>query len=95
LLAPFSVLLQELLGLVDLGGQVWAAAPVRVVQQHERAVVLADLVLAQTSLAVDAISVSDAMSSTSPSRPPSPLVSIFTATGPIWARYRQSVDEVV
>ena len=46
------VLLEELLGLVDLGGEVGAAAAVGVVQQHQGAVGLADLLLGEGALAV-------------------------------------------
>ena len=47
-----GVLLEELLGLVDLGGEVGAAAAVGVVQQHQGAVGLADLLLGEGALAV-------------------------------------------
>lgn len=40
---------EEFLRLVDLGGQVWTAAAIGVVEQHELAVVLADLILGQSS----------------------------------------------
>lgn len=45
--------IEELLGLVDLGGQVGTAATIGVVQQHELAVLLADLVLVQSTFTVD------------------------------------------
>ena len=45
-------LLQKLLGLVDLGGQVRAAATIGMVEKHEGAVGLADLVLSDGALAV-------------------------------------------
>lgn len=48
-----GVLVEELLGFVDLGGQVRAAATVGVVEEHELTVVLADLVLVQGALAVE------------------------------------------
>lgn len=38
------VLLEELLGFVDLGGQVWTASSIGVVEQHESAVGFSDLV---------------------------------------------------
>lgn len=47
-----GILLEELLGLVDLGGEVGAAATVGVVQQHQGAVGLADLLLGEGALAV-------------------------------------------
>lgn len=46
------MLVEELLGLVDLGGQVWAAAAIGMVEQHELTVVLANLVLVQFPLTV-------------------------------------------
>jgi hypothetical protein len=48
------MLVEELLGLVDLGGQVWAATTIRVVEQHELTVLLADLVLVQSTLTANA-----------------------------------------
>lgn len=48
-----GVFIEELLGLVDLGGQVGTAATIGVVQQHELAVLLADLVLVQSTFTVD------------------------------------------
>lgn len=47
------VLLEELFRLVDLGGKVGASASVRVVQQHQRPVGLADLVFRDGALAVE------------------------------------------
>lgn len=44
------MLIEEFLCFVDLGGQVWTAAAIGVVEQHELSVVLADLVLGQGSL---------------------------------------------
>lgn len=44
-----NMLIEEFLRLVDFGSQVWAAAAIGVVKQHELAVVLADLVLGQGS----------------------------------------------
>lgn len=43
---------KELLGLVDLGGQVRAAAAIGMVEQHELTVLLADIVLVQFPLTV-------------------------------------------
>lgn len=43
--------IEKLLGLVDLGGQVRAAASVGVVEQHGGSVSLADLVLGDGALA--------------------------------------------
>ena len=43
------MLVEELLRLVNFSRQVWAAAAIGVVEQHELAVVLADLVLGQSS----------------------------------------------
>lgn len=40
---------KEFLRLVNLSGQVWTAAAIGVVEQHELAVVLADLILGQSS----------------------------------------------
>lgn len=40
---------EEFLRLVNFSRQVWAAATIGVVEQHELAVVLADLVLGQSS----------------------------------------------
>lgn len=45
------MLVQELLSFVDLGCEIRASTTIRVVQQHELAVLLADLVLVQSSLA--------------------------------------------
>ena len=45
------MLIEEFLRFVDLGGQVRAATTIGVVEQHELAVVLADLVLGKSSLA--------------------------------------------
>jgi hypothetical protein len=45
------VLVQKLLGFVDLGCKIRASTTIRVVQQHELAVLLADLILVQSSLA--------------------------------------------
>lgn len=47
-----GVLVEELLGLVDFGGQVRAATTIGVVQQHQLAVLLADLVLVQCAFPV-------------------------------------------
>jgi hypothetical protein len=44
------MLIEKFLRFVDLGCQVWTAAAIGVVQQHELAVVLADLFLGQGSL---------------------------------------------
>lgn len=44
--------LEQLLGLVDLGREVGAPAAVGVVEEHQRAVRLADLVTADTALSV-------------------------------------------
>lgn len=41
---------EELLGLVDLGGQVWTAAAIGMVEQHELTVLLANVVLVQFPL---------------------------------------------
>lgn len=54
--AALGMLVQELLGLVDLGGQVGAAATIGVVEEHELAVLLAHLVLVQGTLAVKSVS---------------------------------------
>lgn len=54
--AALGILVQELLGLVDLGGQVGAAATIGVVEEHELAVLLAHLVLVQGTLAVESVS---------------------------------------
>lgn len=40
---------EEFLRLINFSRQVWAAAAIGVVEQHELAVVLADLVLGQSS----------------------------------------------
>lgn len=45
-----SVFVEEFLRFVDLRGQVGAAAAIRVVEQHELAVLFADLVLVQGAL---------------------------------------------
>ena len=45
-----GVLVQELLGLVDFGGQVRAAATIGVVEEHELTVLLAHFVLVQLAL---------------------------------------------
>lgn len=45
------MLVQKLLGFVDLGCEIWASTTIRVVQQHELAVLLADLLLVQSPLA--------------------------------------------
>lgn len=47
------LLVEELFGLVDLGGQVRAAATIGVVHQHQGSVRLADLVLGDGALAGD------------------------------------------
>lgn len=44
-----NMFIEEFLRLVNFGSQVWAAAAIGVVEQHELAVVLADLVLGQGS----------------------------------------------
>lgn len=44
--------IQEFLGLINLGGQVWASASIGVVGQHERAMLLANLVLVEGSFTV-------------------------------------------
>lgn len=41
--------IEEFLRLVNLGGQVWTAAAIGVVEQHELAVVLADFIFGQGS----------------------------------------------
>ena len=43
---------EEFFGLVDLGGQIRAAATIGVVEQHELTVLLAHLVLVQFALTV-------------------------------------------
>lgn len=48
-----DMLFEELFGFVDLRSQVRAAAAVGVVEQHELAVLLGDLVLSQSALTVD------------------------------------------
>jgi hypothetical protein len=48
------MLVEELLGLVNLGSQVWAAPTIGVVEQHELTVLLADLVLVQGTLTANA-----------------------------------------
>lgn len=45
-----GVFVEKLLGFVDLGRQVGASTTIRVVKQHELAVLLADLVLVQCAL---------------------------------------------
>ena len=45
-----GVFVEKLLGFVDLGRQVGASTTIRVVKQHELAVLLADLVLVQRAL---------------------------------------------
>jgi hypothetical protein len=47
-----GILLEELLGLVDLCGQIGTAAAVGVVQEHQRPVGFADLVLGDGGFAV-------------------------------------------
>lgn len=47
-----SMFVEEFFGLVDLGGQVRAAATIGVVEQHKLTVLLAHLVLAQFALTV-------------------------------------------
>ncbi|KAF3387008.1 hypothetical protein F1880_000460 [Penicillium rolfsii] len=47
-----SVFIEEFFGLVDLGGQVRAAATIGVVEEHELTVLLAHLVLVQFALTV-------------------------------------------
>lgn len=44
------MLVEELLGLVDLGGQVRAAPTIGVIEQHELTVLLAHLILVQSTL---------------------------------------------
>lgn len=46
------MLIEELLGFVDLCGQVWAAAAIGVVEQHELAVLLGELVPSQSALTI-------------------------------------------
>lgn len=48
-----DVLFEKLLGFVDLRSQVRTAAAVGVVEQHELAVLLGDLVLGQSALTID------------------------------------------
>ena len=55
-LEGWLVLLQELLRLVDFGGQVRASSSIGVVEQHELPVVLPYLLLGQSPLAVPGIS---------------------------------------
>lgn len=45
-----GVFVEKLFGFVDLGRQVGASATIRVVKQHELAVLLADFVLVQCAL---------------------------------------------
>jgi hypothetical protein len=42
--------IEEFLGFVDLGSQVWATTAIGVVEEHELAVVLANFFLGQGSL---------------------------------------------
>ena len=44
------MLVEELLGFVDLGGQVRAAPTIGVIEQHELTVLLAHLILVQSTL---------------------------------------------
>ena len=53
--ATLGMLVEEFLGLVDLGGQVRATATIGVVEEHELTVLLADLVLVEGTLAVELI----------------------------------------
>lgn len=50
---------EEFFGLVDLGGQVRAAATIGVVEEHELTVLLAHLVLVQFALTVGGYQVSN------------------------------------
>ena len=46
------MLLEEFLGFVDLRSQVWAAATIGVIEQHQLTVLLGDLVLSQSALTI-------------------------------------------
>lgn len=50
-----SMFVKEFLRFVDLSGQVGATAAIRVVEQHELAVLLADLFLVQGALSVQTV----------------------------------------
>lgn len=54
-----SMFVEEFFGLVDLGGQVRAAATIGVVEEHELTVLLAHLVLVQFALTVGEYHVSN------------------------------------
>lgn len=56
-----SLFVEELLGLVDLGGQVRAAAAIGMVEKHELTVLLANLVLVQFPLTVGKYRISIAL----------------------------------
>lgn len=47
-----TMLFQKLLGFINLCCQVWASSTIRVVQHHERAVVLANLLLCHSTLTI-------------------------------------------
>lgn len=47
-----GMFVQEFLRFVDLSGQIWASAPVRVVEEHQLAMLLAHLILGESSFTV-------------------------------------------
>lgn len=46
------LLLEKVLGLIDFGGQIRTAASIRVVQEHQLAMILADAITREVSIAV-------------------------------------------